>query len=538
MNRVVFTFIATMLSIVAWAQDLEPSVANVTGEYNRAAYSVVVIDRGGQYMPSLREWANGFTPKTQLDYNDIPTKLIIPGALAGSITTTEAAMWRMLDSSEAGHEIIAYLLNRNEKGEMDASIIEQRGLYNATAMQEQEAKAAALGRDAILKDMGYELMMNNYVLLMDYRDIVVSKNDYVTTYTAQVVGHLFKLNLTDSLVQDVIFDKMWIYPHDDESVRESKRAMFDELDVEFEQVQVVSNRVVTTSLEGGLPNLWQMGFNSVTYELEKREQDWIVQTTVLQDRPIKANIGRKEGLKNGQRFYSYRFEMNSKGEITPEKTAVLRATTIGNNTSDRSATSDFIQIAGYAVEPGYVLKQMNDKGLSTELGYRVGGFEGVALSFDKLLSINTSGRSDYIMGRLSVGSFNTKGIVGAYQEASSMLGVNLGVGYGSGFRFARYFEFVPHVMVVGDYLEPLTSVVDKPGATNTEVKFEDKLAFGFAAGVRLNINISYPVQLYAGVDYGVLVSQGDYYESYNDMLKISGKRRDDLGIGLGFRYTF
>src|SRR5690606_8729527 len=108
-----------------------------------------------------------------------------------------------------------------------------------------------------------------------------------------------------------------------------------------------------------LTELVQKSYDEVLYSLEKGYEEFRVKTTVHQTRPIRAKIGKKEGIKTDYRFFAYEYVYNEKkNTVEPRFRGVIRATSniIDNRrvASGDMATTKFYQTAGRKIRAGYL----------------------------------------------------------------------------------------------------------------------------------------------------------------------------------------
>ena len=210
--------------------------------------------------------------------------------------------------------------------------------------------------------------------------------------------------------------------------------------------------------------------------------------------------------------------------------------------------SEFYQIAGRTVSEGMIRRQKSDLGMSIGLGYRAGGQSGLNVKIDYLTKIKTRGTSHYALIDASVNGYRPQkyydkhGNAPATGEIPTLItAVDAGIGYGIGFRATRYFEIMPHAIVGMAMLFSENNLTDDSALTtneNGELSFLDKTGWFATAGLRLNINVYYPVQIYGGADFTFCFGASDWYLENYEHLKNMGKQRQGLGLFAGVRITF
>lgn len=114
--------------------------------------------------------------------------------------------------------------------------------------------------------------------------------------------------------------------------------------------------------------------------------------------------------------------------------------------------------------------------------------------------------------------------------------INFGIGYGFGIRPIRHVELMPFIMGGGDYM---MNHNDLPDDEETEDSFSKKIAWYGNAGLRVNFNVKYPLQLFIQADYTLLIEEGSYYKAFNDLLKVGDLgHKNSFGIMAGVKWTF
>ena len=131
-------------------------------------------------------------------------------------------------------------------------------------------------------------------------------------------------------------------------------------------------------------------------------------------------------------------------------------------------------------------------------------------------------------------------------EGAGCTYINFGVGYGFGIRPIRHVELMPFVMAMGDYMMLNNELLEDN--EETEDSFSKKIAWYGNAGLRVNFNVKYPLQLFIQADYSLRISEGDTYKYYNDhwnetdLSKADNDKKlghnNSFGIMAGVKWTF
>ena len=513
----------------------------VSDEYNRSSISVVYLSRGDAYDSQLKNYIKtnfmNSEKVSKFDINFIKTKelnISVP-------RNTQITVDKINSNPEfqlIGKEILSYWFNRKDNGEMDEKIVEQRERYNVTDQDYVNAQVAKVGLSA-LKDGGYELVKNSYVLFLDYSNVAKNVDDKGNvSWTSQANVYVYKLNYTDEVYNTVM--NSWIYDDDDETVKQQKNEIWNNMNVGLNFVASGDYSVSKSESDGGLETSAIESYQSAIHVLENKIDKWSVASAITHVKPLRAKIGKKEGVKNAARYRAYIYTEDENGNLKSVSKGYVRATKVADNrinASGETPESEFYQISGFRLSEGAILKQKNDWGLGGGLSYRVGSFNGYYLNLDKLISINTKGISQYALVNIgfNILSENKLEDNGLYTSTSSGVSfVNASLGYGVGIRpFIRYFELMPYVLVGIDGI----NVNGEEDNDSDDSSFSEKSAYTGSLGLKFNMNIAYPLQLFGSLDYSALLYQGEVYEQRNETLDDLG-RKSGIGFNIGLKYIF
>ncbi len=237
--------------------------------------------------------------------------------------------------------------------------------------------------------------------------------------------------------------------------------------------------------------------------------------------PIRAKIGKKEGVKTDYRYFAYEYVYDEKSDLTTQKLrGVVRSTSkIADNlqvATGKSPTTELYQTYGRKLQTGYLLQQRNDFGGELSAGYEIGNIGGVY------------GRLDLRMGRYvgvkALFLYVEGGFESKDYENSTYKFTRYGGGLAKGLQLTRNSELRPYV---GIGLEEAKDAA--------QVKLSTVY---FKGGANLGINIKHNVQLFGGVGYYMTgdtkdendVSQGDWDTEFDG--------RSGMSILAGIRIGF
>jgi hypothetical protein len=505
-----------------------------------------------------------------LDVKDLQMPQLKRGELLS--TAWQPILTELTRQNVAKNEVVAWY-SRQPNGLMSMSLIHERGEFNATDDAYHLATTTKRGTSE-LKDFGSKLIAKTYVVVLSYAAVRYSASSSADqhSWSCTVRAFVYKLRYND-VVENQIYDT-WIDEDDSPQQMADKQRRFNQIALDMDYITQVSASVSVTALITGrsvygeeglakivratmsvtskdelLTDMYHKGYKSVMNELEKKVPEFKVLAGVSSLQPIRAKIGKKEGLRTDQRYFVTEYEMANNGKIKAKRKAVVR---VGGNvvdnrrvTTGNSGESNFYQIAGRKVEKGMTLEQKNDMGLSVALGYgpplQNSSQSGVKLRVEqmvnKLLPLGIPALYLYAEGEVEVTDYHdyTMNLVdpmpGTIIKKQSRTFSRVGLGLGKGYHFGRNFSLSPHVGMGYEYADvndiPLETVYTK-------------------LGVNLTLNIYYPLQLVGGASgfcYFAPQVRSSYtgsdppsFSSYNDVFQ--GRNSFGFSGFLGVRICF
>lgn len=523
-----------------------------TDQYDRNGLSLMYVDYPDLYGTMVGNSFNRLSIDAKFDGNELSYdyfRVSHPrnGTYAGR---RRQAVIDKMEEADYGKQVMSYIFNRQPDGRMDISRVLERGNYNATDVELMKHESLYVGIEAV-GDRGFDLLDKNYILVLDFYDITSKRFEKTVDWSAKMDGYLFKMNYSEELLSD--FYKCWIYDDDSQEERAAKNKAFNELRVGASLVHTVSKKLSYSEEQDkannavAVNNMMRSGYNGIVTEIENLNEDWAVKTALIQTRPLKAKIGTKEGVRNAKRFDVYEY-YETNGRLTTKRKGIVRATKVAKNSyvaDKESPASEFYQIAGGNLQPGMTLRQKNDVGMSAAFGYRGNSKSGYFLTMDYLANIKTSGLSHYALFELG---FNSCRIASSPYFNSSIFDVkenlsivDFGLGYGLGIRPVRQVEFVPHIVLGMEYADPFDGDVDSSyeyGDYDFSDNFRSKIGGYLTLGLKVNITVAYPVQLFGGVDCTFIGLGGDIFDEGQRMLKSVDKNRKGIGYTVGLKVNF
>ena len=566
----VFLFIGLFIFLTTNCLTAQQKIARekVVEKYDRASLTIFVANvSNDSYSGTIAGLADNIKLDDKFFNNNLSSKIlnvkyrrIDPSQQTATIVSSDKTkeIRQQLNEMKIGKQIIELWYQRQNDGTMSVNLFQERGLYNASDADVFKASSTKLGLNK-LKDYGENLIEKSYVLVLDFTDTkrnVAEKTNNVS-FTSTVKGYLYKLKFTeDDMV--ILYENYWIFDDDSESVKAKKRADFNKINY---QLEPVTNVTVWASASESvyrkksdqqlLKEMAQRGYDKALYRLAQKVEGLRVKVPISNIEPIVAKIGKKENLQCDHRYYAYEYVLNSKTQQSePVRRGIVRATNriVDNRhvATGESGKSEFYQVSGRKLEPGFLLQQRNDFGIGLYTGYELGSITG----FNARLDIRT-GRYTGVPGLSLYGAI---GIGGQTINEFKYWKVDQGddkyfeftrfdFGLSKGFSFYRNFE----AQIYGGYGIETAKDTSITIGTDPETDKPKKLTISsgyikFGTNLALNLYGDF-VQLFGGIGYYYYVSEASYGEdeklkdnsdfTYNKLFK----NRGFAGI-VGVRFQF
>lgn len=549
-------------------------------KYDRNTITILQVKHGDGFDAVFENSLLKIPREDKYNYNDINQASItspIPRNARVSSVTKDTIL-SILNREDIGKREVATWYMRKPDGTMNMRLIHSRGEFNATDENYINAIASKRGVEE-LKDMGRAMINNTYVLVYDYTNLKYSSNTNtdVHSYQSDVWVYIFKIDYNEE-IEGMLYD-CWIYEDDLPEVIEHKKKSFDKLKINLQfvmslsQKMSVSGRITGKRVESSSNNqntattllnmigdlaqtkmskeemlysLVMSGNSNLMTKIEDKVSSFESRASVYEVDPIRAKVGRKEGLYFDQRYKVYEYEQGRNGDIKEVRKGVVRASKIVDNrkvADGKSETSEFYQIAGGEVEPGMTLRQSNDLGMSIIAGYGYGGqsqFKGrleylISKGFIPIKSLYIYGEVDFESRGYSRDSLQIANdlTLPSEDDNKKYSFLRYGVGLGKGFQLNRNTQISPYI---GVGWESVSSY-----ASNTSVE-----TMYFKGGVNLTLNLYYPLQLVGGAHVFFYTSPKITRDDSSDTEIYSLKYRDifngrdNMGISLfvGLKLNF
>lgn len=538
MRLIILSILISIVSVSAFAQ---------TGKSNRNSISLIQLSYEDNYTSDLDYVFNQLQLEARYDINNIPTKHIYAGNKRTYINKNEKLdapdrtqqLSRYLNEHNIGLEIISYLFNRNaQTGSMNTDRLHQRGAYNASDENVLESMALKRGINEI-KEAGFKLIDDSYIFIFDFANIQYkyekdSKDEGDYYWSMTPAAYMFKIEWNDDL-QNQLFN-CWIDPEMTEQEKAAKKRSFTQIHVpvKFMSRRVYHNSRVSSGIEaqnrkvaeGGKrkhrnDELKSQAFVSMVFkaadylgeELISKHDAFHITNSLYATHPLRSKIGKKESVRVNDLYYVYEHVQQPDNTLKLSRRGVIRATRhIADNrgvATGHTGTTEFYQIAGGKLEKGMTLKEKRNYCASVDFGYRYGELEGAY-----------AGLSLFLYGsRIMNHNFMFEATV--WKEAATV-----SLDYGFGPRWNN-FDIFPYIGIgIDDFF------------TNDEEKelgLKKNLGWIAKGGIRFNLNIYYPVQLFGAAEYDYLF---DKNEEYKQLMSMKDRNIQGFNVYGGLRICF
>ena len=578
--------VIALLSAILTANAQEKVKEVVSDDYDRSGLTVIVVSRGDMYDENSLDFVNTLVIDNKFDANPIGTRsLFLKKDRTQPLTAAEADS--LIRNSGVSKEILGYIYNRKEDGSMDDALIRYRGHYNADDQDVINAAAAKVGEQHLA--WGEGLVNSSYILLLDFfnirRSVDEKTGEVSDSYILDANAFVYKIDCGSDKLNE-FYVTSWASATDTPERKAAAREAFDSLRLDV--VPVASARASSTStsgLAGGsdayvdvlagllskslgqeedkegqvkektsapvpeentVVKAQKNAFADAMFKLEKMIPGWQVGVAVISVKPIKAKVGRKEGLSNGSRFRAYSYEEDRDGNLLSRKRGYLRAAAVADNrqfATGRTEPSTFYQISGVRnIEEGWILKEKKDIKLGVSANMRIGGLSALSVNatLDYLIHFSKLGSAYAIVSAGLDPLVYTQNQIFKDKEDNpvAISNFNLAVGAGYGFRAGRFVEVMPYVVVGTDYMKLDGDMVFEDF---TDEENKKNAAFFLEPGLRVSFQVIYPFSICLKGGYDLLFNDIDartHYGYINRNLDPRLRHSSGVFVEVGFRYAF
>lgn len=318
----------------------------------------------------------------------------------------EARINAFVSTQSVAKQLVAKWFNRDSTGAFNTELIQERGFYDASAIDISTANNTTRGINT-LADAGEELISNTFVLISSFKftdkeEIAATANRAVKTagtflkvipgagtavsaaetgattastiagkgYVVKTTSYLFKLKWTDSIAA-VFYNDYWVNPGEDAP---AKVKAFDESEI-FE-LELIGSEIAWAGVQSSIfsdkkdeelvRKATVNALDAVIAKLQRKHEQFRTKTPLYSADPITAKIGLKEGLEAGDKYdvLEQTIDKNGKtvyktiGSLTVDKKQIWDNRYGANiENPDQEIDATLFKGSGKKLYPGVLIKQ-------------------------------------------------------------------------------------------------------------------------------------------------------------------------------------
>jgi hypothetical protein len=271
-----------------------------------------------------------------------------------------------LNENDVAKQLVARWFNRDKNGLFNMDLVAKRGEYNASEIDIKIALSSSRGR-ALLKDAGEELIGNTFIVIYDFSSESTGNSAMtgLPTICFNLKAYLYRL-VWDDKTASIFYNDYWV---DKTNSNLSKIHAFDKSNI-FKLKFVGSSIIKSKNIHYlyTVPNVLEKLIDNSMADLQRNYEEFRVKSPLYSSDPIAAKIGKKEGVKEGDKYEVLEQILNSDGTTKYQKIGEIRVNRekdIWDNTAvgdwfGKSET-DYTIFSGKSGTyfPGMLIRQIN-----------------------------------------------------------------------------------------------------------------------------------------------------------------------------------
>lgn len=360
-------------------------------KYKRSSlYTLILNDPSEDYLHYLTKYVFAKTPIPEKfnDHNLGPYEIKKPPA---SMVSGEYIL-NYLEEKQVAKGLIAKWFSRSKDGSFSMELVGRRGEYNASELDVKIALQTARGR-AMLRDAGEELIRNTFVVVYDFERVDNSTKTGLFQYGLQsnitTRAYLYRLIWNEETAAK-FYGEFWM---DRTNRDEAKKKAFEQYNgfaMEYIGNVVIAENSSKSMLRHSKEQLatleketlvWrnvsfsqdeaaiQTALDLSLAELERKYEEFRAKFPLFSGSPIAAKVGKKEGIKEGDKFEVLEQRVLEDGTTYYERLGIIKVAKeqdIWNNTvqgdwfEERSQKEyTLFEGAEGRYGPGMLIRQIN-----------------------------------------------------------------------------------------------------------------------------------------------------------------------------------
>lgn len=275
-----------------------------------------------------------------------------------------------ISQSKLGNRAVAKWFSWDKvTGKFNMSLVGERGLYNANALNRLLASKTVRG-SSILRDAGENLIPNTYLLMSDicYTGVYTNKEAQMHAakgkrrFDVKIVTYIYQLDWDEERLYG-FYDAY--YPGTMDFVNQAPYGFIYRAQVETTYGEEARNIPQSTLIERVVARCLDINIA----KLQKVYPDFRIKATMVSADPILADVGLKEGLTSDDVYEVLEKEIDEDGIVTLTRVGIIQplADQIRDNrymaSDDHGLGSDlqfttFRKVSGKDLAPGMLIREM------------------------------------------------------------------------------------------------------------------------------------------------------------------------------------
>lgn len=508
--------------------------SGLTRGYVRPSLTVAYVTDGSAYSQQvLSEFRKLSTAQFNFNEVNLPIGNITDPTDKGGIEQLKQYAEALFEKHHLGQQIMHCWFPKFDAQQKEYSfdLVAERGAYAATDADVLTAEASKRGKDARLRELGEHMIDRSYVQVI-YISTVATKNEPITHITSV----LYKLDFGPE-VRDTFYERGYNSADGIDKVNFPLNFVGATEPVRLSIASSVYNDEEKLSKE------LSAGYEELLVYMTKVNSDFQVQSPVAETSPLRAKIGKKEGVKVDDRFFVMEQVLHPDGTVADVRRATFRATADILDNSNKVADghgegfTTFYQVAGGGYDRGMTLVSKKDLGMST---IPVIGSNFVGVEVEQRISryVNLPGTFSYVRIGLPLArkgiefeKFGPVKVSISDTDKKIVSLIQMGIGVRKEFNFARFLFVSAHLGVDGYALTTKDPISYNSASGETKTMKKALEAYTLGAGARFGVQITPTLGFFAGADYGL--TWGKHADFIKDFLELS-----PFSVSLGARISF
>lgn len=465
----------------------------------------------------------------KFDKNQITDYLYNIGEVSGSKEDRDAAVKayieKAIEQNKLGSQVMKNFFPEFKDGAYSVDKLFERGEFAATDNDVLQSNASA--RQSLMFELGEKLIDRSYMifyLIQDNKSMnsTPRKDGSYPTYV-NVIPYVYKMNFNEE-VRTNFYENFFSVP--------------DGIDQCNFPMSFIMNAQSGVSAEAGAIDEDE---DEKLFTIMRNVADFQVKTPVMEIHPVRAKIGKKEGVRCDRRYVVMENRLDKSQNTYAKRIATVRASNhIVDNysvaTGHQEELTSFYYIKGGHVQPGMTIVENPDFGISLTPQYNISDI-GLSLEYRIGQLLGVPGLLFNIEGGLVMDEdgkvMKVRGVTSKEGKVSDAAVMKFGLGLAKEFNFAHNFCLTPSVS--GGILWGV-GTKDLNDYSKSTIE-----SYYISGAVKLGYFATRNVQLFVEAGYNLNIL-GDQFKTMRDAYAANEKEdpKDPMALraGAGLRIYF